>query len=91
MIQYGEATVMVDLGSVYTDAGATAVDNQDGDLSGLIEANGIVDTMHWKNECTRFPYPPGAACAHPPHRGEAWITVARYPKFQKWTQHPPCH
>ncbi|MEK9156349.1 MAG: immunoglobulin-like domain-containing protein [Patescibacteria group bacterium] len=40
----GVATVDVDQNAVYTDAGATAVDNVDGDITVKIVTTGIVDT-----------------------------------------------
>lgn len=41
----GSATVNLEMGTTYTDAGATANDNIDGDLSGSIVANGTVDHL----------------------------------------------
>ena len=42
----GDAVVTVDLNEVYEDLGATALDDQDGNLSFLIETNGTdeIDT-----------------------------------------------
>jgi hypothetical protein len=40
----GEAEVTIEVGSTYTDAGATAEDNYDGDISDSIVVNGEVDT-----------------------------------------------
>ena len=40
----GEAVVTHEAGSSYTDAGASATDVVDGDLSGLVEVEGAVDT-----------------------------------------------
>jgi PKD repeat protein len=40
----GAATVTVQLGAVYTDAGATATDNVDGDISDRITVVNPVDT-----------------------------------------------
>ncbi len=40
----GGSPVMVELGSTYTDAGATAADDVDGDLTGFIEVLNTVDT-----------------------------------------------
>jgi hypothetical protein len=40
----GEANVTVPAGSVYTDSGANAEDNIDGDISTSVVASGVVDT-----------------------------------------------
>ena len=40
----GDATVTIEVGSTYTDAGATALDNYDGDITDDIEAVSTVDT-----------------------------------------------
>ncbi|MFE5323246.1 immunoglobulin-like domain-containing protein [Paenibacillus sp. NPDC056579] len=40
----GPAAVEIPAGSTYTDAGATATDNVDGDLTSRIQVNGSVDT-----------------------------------------------
>ena len=40
----GDATVIHALGTTYTDAGATAVDDVDGDITSTISARGTVDT-----------------------------------------------
>ena len=40
----GDATVSTEVGDPYTDLGATAVDNYDGDISNKIVIEGIVDT-----------------------------------------------
>ena len=40
----GAATVTVQLGAIYTDAGATATDNVDGDITDRIEVDNPVDT-----------------------------------------------
>ena len=40
----GDATVTVQVGDTYTDAGATATDNYDGDLTSSIVVTGSVDT-----------------------------------------------
>ena len=40
----GDDTVTVEVGSVYTDAGATAIDNYDGDISSSIVTVNPVDT-----------------------------------------------
>ncbi|MDQ1910778.1 DUF5011 domain-containing protein [Paenibacillus sp. GD4] len=40
----GSETVEVTVGSTYTDAGATAADNADGDISGRIQVTGTVNT-----------------------------------------------
>ena len=40
----GESTITLNLGDVFTDPGATAIDNIDGDLTSSITASGTVDT-----------------------------------------------
>jgi N-acetyl-beta-hexosaminidase len=40
----GDSTVTVAQGSTYADAGATAIDNNDGDITSAIITSGIVDT-----------------------------------------------
>jgi hypothetical protein len=40
----GNATETVTVGGTYTDAGATAIDNVDGDLTSKIVKTGTVDT-----------------------------------------------
>ncbi|MDA8641887.1 DUF5011 domain-containing protein, partial [Flavobacteriaceae bacterium] len=40
----GEATVTIEVGSTYSDAGATASDNYDGDITSSIVVTGTVDT-----------------------------------------------
>ncbi|MCH2196465.1 immunoglobulin-like domain-containing protein [Kordia sp.] len=40
----GENTVQIFVGNTYTDAGATALDNVDGDVTDLIEVTGTVNT-----------------------------------------------
>ncbi|AXG71264.1 pesticidal crystal protein Cry22Aa [Kordia sp. SMS9] len=40
----GDATVNLNVGDLYTELGATAVDNVDGDLSNIINITGSVDT-----------------------------------------------
>jgi prepilin-type N-terminal cleavage/methylation domain-containing protein len=40
----GSSSIIVDLGSTYTDAGATAIDDYDGDLTGSIVMTGSVNT-----------------------------------------------
>ena len=40
----GDDPVTIEVGSTYTDAGATATDNYDGDISANIVVSGIVDT-----------------------------------------------
>jgi hypothetical protein len=41
----GDASVAVDLGGTYTDAGATAIDDVDGDVTSNIEVSNPVDTQ----------------------------------------------
>jgi hypothetical protein len=40
----GDETVTIEVGTAYTDAGATALDNYDGDLTSIIVVTGSVDT-----------------------------------------------
>ena len=40
----GDATVTIEVGDTYTDAGATALDNYDGDITNDIVVSGSVDT-----------------------------------------------
>ena len=40
----GDATVTIEVGAVYTDAGATALDNYDGDITSSIVEVSTVDT-----------------------------------------------
>ena len=44
IILVGDATVTIEVGTDYTDAGATATDNYDGDLTSSIIVTGVVDT-----------------------------------------------
>ncbi len=39
----GQANINIEVGSTYTESGATAVDAVDGDISGLIAISGVVD------------------------------------------------
>ena len=40
----GQVNVRINVGAEYQDAGARASDNLDGDITGSIEANGVVDS-----------------------------------------------
>ena len=40
----GDATVNINVGDIYTDAGATATDDVDGDITGAIKIDNPVDT-----------------------------------------------
>ena len=44
----GDAQITVEVGSTYTDLGATASDNYDGDISADISVTNPVDVSYWK-------------------------------------------
>ena len=45
----GEATVTIEVGSTYTDAGATATDNYDGDITSSIITENPVDATTFRH------------------------------------------